>query len=338
MTENLTSGTTEKVRHFYRTFGPSKKMHTGVVARDYDTPNFFLVRKMFGVSDLLVIFATSRCRFDCSFCDLPSRAAAGEVTAQSIVRQFVHSIEAVRHSLGVIEHVTLSNDGSVLDDLTFPRDALDAILLAIVEIRPVRIIEIESRLEFASNEYLSRLSRLAPNVRFSILTGFETVNSAIRSTLLGKQFSLRAFERALDRLSVARVGLTAYVLYKPDPSMSEAAAIEEAGATVDYLESECRQRGVSLKIRLNPMYGADRSKWLHRAKDNGIAPEEAAPDLRNVLMVARDVLSRGLPIHIGLSDEGLASNGWSYRSRLDYSVETLRDAIKFNYGQVTLST
>ncbi len=180
-------------------------------------------------------------------------------------------------------------------------------MTAIGRMRRVRRIEIETRLD----------------------TGFETVSEPIRERHLKKRESLTAFLSGLDRVAEAGASLTAYVLFKPDPAMTDEEAVLEAKASIGFLARECADRELPLAVRLNPMYLATGSRWARTAETGG---DYLPPRLTDVMRVAEEQAANGVPIYVGLSTEGLAGEEGSYARREDYSPSLVRYVKQFNDG------
>jgi radical SAM enzyme (TIGR01210 family) len=312
------------VAWLYDTFGQRKEM--GRPSPTLGMPHFFLLRTFLGENDLLVILNTKRCRYQCSFCTLTAKSSRTWVPDDQVVAQFRYVADELKHALSVVDRVTLSNEGSVLDQSTLGLAALDAIVEAIGGMRRVRRIELETRLEFVRPERLRELVALAPRARLGILTGFETVDERIRA-LLRKRESLGSFLGGLDRLAETDASLTAYVLFKPDPEMSDASAVQEATDSIQFLAKECANRGLPLTVRLNPMYRASGSRWARWAESSSAY---APPRLTDVMRVAEEQAQQGVSVYIGLSTEGLAGDGGSYASRSDYSPRLVKYVKLFN--------
>ena len=317
------------VADLYDRYGQRKEM--GVSAPQKTLPHFFLLRTFLGVNDLLVIFNTKRCRYRCAFCQLPAKSSSTWISDQDVVTQFRYVATELRHALSVIDRVTLSNDGSVLDSSTFGADALADVLAAVGAMRRVRHVELETRLEFVEPDALRYLRSLVPRARFGILTGFETQDARIRDVVLKKREPLAQFLAGLDNVARAGADLTAYVLFKPDPAMSDQAAYEEAQATASLLMRETRSRGISLTIRLNPMYRAVGSKWA-RVADS--IPAYSPPRLTDVMRLAEWAKREGIQIYIGMSTEGLTGDTGTYMSRDDYGPALVKYVKLFNDGKI----
>ena len=321
-------GARQQVKELYEKFGQRKPM--GDSAPSPWLPHFFLHRTFLGDQDLLIIFNTKRCKYQCHFCQLPAKSSPTLIPGREIVSQFSYVVKELKHSLSVMDRVTFSNEGSVLDPATFPTEAMLEIAEGVGEMRRVRTMVLETRLEFVDSNVLNQIREVAPRVSLNILTGFETHDPYIREKVLYKREPLEVFERGLDHVAAAGAGLTAYVLFKPRWDMSDEEAVAEAEASIDYLAAQTKARGLSLSVRLNPMYAADGSKWARRAHNS---PDYQPPRLTDVMRVAEKKRGEGVNIYIGMSTEGL-DDGSNYMAREDYSSALIKPVVLFNSGRI----
>jgi archaeosine synthase beta-subunit len=323
------TGIEQHLRTLYRTFGPPKSM--GESAPSKDRPHFFLHRNFLGEQDLTILFNTKRCRYQCKFCALPFKSSREWITETDILAQFRYVIDEIKHGLGVIERITLANEGSVLDETTYPATALTQITAATRLLPPVRKLVLETRLEFVRAERLREIREISGK-RLDVLTGFETHDPDIRERVLGKREPLEVFETGLDVISTTGAELTCYVLFKPDPTMNDNQAWEEAEASIDYLQQACRQRAIPLTIRLNPMYVAKGTAWARRV--NTIENYQP-PRLSDAISLAEKKRAEGLPIYLGLTSEGLSDQRNTYRGSEDFTPTLLKQAIIMNSDHTT---
>lgn len=313
------------VQSLYAEYGQRKSM--GQAAQDLGKPHFFLHRTFLVENDLLIIFNTKRCKYQCWFCQLPQKSSKSFIDGHFILEQFSYVLQELKHSLSVLDRVTLSNEGSVLDADTFPTETLMDIIFSIRELRRVRTLTLESRLEFFDSRIIREIRQRLPKVQIDILTGFETRSEIIRNNILNKRESIDTFLNGLDRVAQEKANLTAYVLFKSDPLMNDAEAYEEAKHSIEFLVDACKERNISLTVRLNPIYLAQGSRWTKIAKT---VPNYQSPRLSDVLSLAKSKYDEGVSVYIGLSTEGLAEDRGDYRSREDFSSDLLRQAILFN--------
>lgn len=314
-----------KVRHLYNQFGQRKPM--GEPATDAREPHYFLHRTFLNEQDLLIIFNTKRCRYQCHFCNLPLKSSTSWISGDDILAQFEYVLDELKHSLSVLDRLTISNEGSVLDAETFPTEVLLTIAKCAHELRRVRTIVLETRLEFMDPKVVRQIREADPRAVVDILTGFETQDPHIRDEILGKRESLDTFLAGLDRVAECGAELTAFVLFKPSPTMTDDEAFKEAETSIDYLVDLCLRRDIPLTIRLNPMYAARRSKW---AKIACVTPEYKPPRLTDVMKLAAKKRQEGSRVYIGLSTEGLDEPWGNYMCREDYSRGLFKQAILFN--------
>lgn len=320
---------TQQVRILFNDNGYKKPI--GNTSPREDLPHYFLHRNFMNEQDLLIIFNTKRCKYQCYFCSLPLKSSEKWISGTSIISQFLYVLNCVKHSLSVLERLTFSNEGSILDTSTFDSEALTLIISSTCEIRSLRRIVLETRLEFLKVSYLDMLKSSNPNIKFNILTGFETLDSHIRDNILYKRESLDTFLKGLDVIGSRGLELTAYVLFKPSPEMSDSDALFEANRTIDFLKTECDTRSIPLSIRLNPMYVAMNSRWAKKASNT---KDYLAPRLTDVFSLAVQKRAQGIPIYIGLSTEGLSNPWGTYKSREDFSKDLLLEIIRFNHTGV----
>jgi len=200
--------------------------------------------------------------------------------------------------------------------------------------RRVRRIELETRLEFVQPEVLEKLRQMAPRASFAILTGFETVDQRIRDEVLAKHEPLEMLLKGLDNVARAGALLTAYVLFKPDPQMSDPEACSEALRSIDFLARQCQVRDIDLTVRLNPMYRAEGSLWARTADR---ASTYSPPRLTDVMRVAENAAAahRDVRVYVGLSDEGLANADGTYLARDDYNSGLIKYVKQFNDRQLS---
>lgn len=318
-----------KARKLYSEFGQQKEM--GSSAPGPANPHYFLLRTFRGENDLLIILNTKRCAFQCHFCQLPMKSSKSWIADVDVIAQVGHVFDEVRHSLSILDRVTIGNEGSVLDTTTLSTNVLEQLFAAARELRRVRTIVLETRLEFVDPKILRMLQEIAPRARINILTGFETKNETIRNETLYKRESLDTFLRGLDNVALSGARLTAYVLFKPSPTMTDEEAFAEADLSIDYLVEHTSRRGIELEIRLNPMYLADGTRWTRTALRT---PAYRPPRLTDVMRLAEKKAQQGVSMYIGLSAEGLAGENGTYSSREDYSPRLIRPVKLFNDGKI----
>lgn len=313
------------INSIIKNYGLAKNM--GKSNEGSTQPHYYLLRKFVGVVDLLLILNTKRCRYQCFYCNLPRHSSRKWISGKDVIKQYVSAMSELRHGLHLVDRFTISNEGSVLDFDTFPEDALKEILLSSAEIKSLKEIFIESRVEFAQYDVLNWMKSLNEKVTYWILTGFETLNDDLRTGILGRREEVNDFLEGLDRLSANNIGLASYIIYKPAPVMTDEEAYLEAKETCDFLITETRKRNIPLLLRINPMYVAAGTRI---EKQVNALEQYTPPNLHDVMKLADYVRQNSVDVYIGLSDEGLSKPHYTYRGRPEFSKDQIKECIKFN--------
>jgi radical SAM enzyme (TIGR01210 family) len=317
----------EKTKYLYERFGQRKPFAFSTT--DHKRPKYFLLRTFAGDVDLLVILNTLKCRYNCAFCELPQASSGEWISGSNIIAQFGYVLKEVKHALSILDRVTLSNDGSILDESTIPRETILTIVCGINELRRVHTIVLESRLEFVNKDVIQQIQEAAPRARINI-----------RNKILRKSESLEEFLAGLDRVAECKTDLTSYIIYKPAPDMTDSEAFIEAEKSIDYLVDQCQRRSIRLSIRLNPMYCARYSVWANLAKT---ARNYKPPRITDIMKLAEKKVQEGISIYIGLSSEGLEEVGGSYTYREDYTPHLIgvmklfndKKILHFNWDEIS---
>ena len=108
-------------------------------------------------------------------------------------------------------------------------------------------------------------------------------------------------------------GLKCYFMQKPLPELDDAAAVADIHKAIEYLSKLAERSGARVSMHLNPTF-ADRGTPLAEAL---LAGTWSAPRLVDVARAVRHTRHHPLPIYVGLSDEGLAVPGGSFRRPQD---------------------
>lgn len=291
-----------------------------------DRPLSIVMRRVFGVSELVVVFYTKRCQFQCSFCTLPSTSAYSDISTSSVQKQLQRAFEYAGTELSGVEQVSLGNEGSILDERTFSRDQLAHVLTRCVSLPSVRHVVLETRAEFVSDELLSEILKWISPRKLSLKIGLESADHMIRQRILCKKMDLHHFESVVEMLGRMGVGLASYVLMKASPSHSDREGREDARNTCEYLKALCRKNGTDLTLRINTMYRAEGSVWARWAADHGWEP----PSIFDLAELMLDVYDDDVKVFAGLYDEGLATRDGHYEVRADFEPWALEALERYN--------
>jgi archaeosine synthase beta-subunit len=279
-----------------------------------DRPLSVVTRQVLGICELVVVLYTKRCRYQCTFCTLPSTSAYGDVSFASVRAQLDTALEFAVEQLPAVRQVSLGNEGSILDERTFSREQLEYVLRKCAALPAVEEIVLETRAEFASNSLLDDLVELVSPKRLTLKIGLESADTRIRERVLRKKMDLEEFEKVVYSLGRRGIGLASYVLVKADPAHSDADGREDAIATCRYLKELCRSSGTRLTLRINAMYRAAGSLWAIWAQQQGWTP----PSVFDLAEVMYAVADEDVPVFAGLAEEGLATPDGHFEARDDF--------------------
>jgi radical SAM enzyme (TIGR01210 family) len=265
---------------------------------------------------LFVVFYTLACRWNrCTGCNLPALSSLEPIGFRDEIAQIEHLFaeEAIRARLGEIDKLIVSNNGSVLDEVTFAATSLMALLARInLDLPALSVLSIETRPEYVDWDELAFISRaLAERERAATLElaiGFEAFDERIRNEVFVKGLTFERFERLLA--AVARHGfrVKCYLMQKPVAGMTNEEAVEDVRRAIDYLDECSRRTGVPINLHLNPTFVA-RGTPLAAAFERGEYTPPALADVAQAVLHARN---KAVSVFVGLFDEGLAVPGGSF--------------------------
>lgn len=289
-------------------------------------PLSVVARTVFGLSELVVVFYTRRCRYQCSFCTLPSTSAFSDVSFEDVRRQLEVAFARADTGLSGIRRISLGNEGSLLDERTFTREQLRHVLTACARLPSVEEIVLETRAEFVTEPLIREIvTTIAPS-RLVLKIGLESADHTVRESILRKRMDLGTFESAVAILGRHRAGLACYVIVKASPDHSDADGRRDAIETCTYLKRLCGKHSVPLTLRINSMYRAEGSQWATWAA----AREWKPPSVFDIAEVMYEVLEDDVPVFAGLYDEGLATADGHYEARPDFERWAMESLERYN--------
>lgn len=270
---------------------------------------------------LFVVFYTQACRWSrCLGCNLPALMSSVHVPFHHIMAQIDSLMEHpdVKKSWDIIRKVIVSNNGSVLDQVTFSSTALMYLLAKLnLHLPNLSVLSLETRpefVEFAELEFLSRaLKEGQTPTELEIAIGFEAFDDRIRNEVFDKGLTLPVFETFVETVAPYGYRLKTYFMQKPVPGMTDDEAVRDIEQAIDYLGHVGKTYGVPINMHLNPTYAA-RETLLDEAFRKG---RFTPPFLKDVAKAALRAKNSGISLFIGLSDEGLAVPGGSFIREAD---------------------
>lgn len=265
---------------------------------------------------LFIVLYSMACRWGkCIGCNLPSKCASHYINFDAIMHQIDRVVRRkdVSENSDRIQKVILSNNGSVLDEETFPMTALVYfVAMANRHFRNMHTLTIESRPEYVDSVELEVLRRVMregnTSTQLEIAIGFEIFNSHLRNDIFQKGLYLDQFEEFAATLARFKDRLKCYFMQKPVPEMSDQEALQDVRSGIDYLSEISKRYGLKINMHLNPTYAA-RGTVLGEAFKKGIY---SPPQLSDVAKAVRYAQRSDISIYVGLSDEGLAVPGGSF--------------------------
>lgn len=265
---------------------------------------------------LFIVFYTMACRWSCcTGCNLPSTSSAHAVHFTDVIRQIddVLGDGRVAARKREIRKVIVSNNGSVLDEETFPTTALLHLLVRINQELPhMAVLSLETRAEYVDVEELEFLARVmrerSTPAEIELAVGFEVFDDDVRNRVFKKGLSLATFERLVDRVRHPNFRIKCYFMQKPVVRMSDEAAVEDIRSGIEYLHAVRLRTGVRINLHLNPTFVAKGTPLEAAFRAGAYSPPQLVDVLRAVLHGA----GKSISIFVGLYDEGLAVPGGSF--------------------------
>ncbi|GBE17219.1 radical SAM superfamily protein [bacterium BMS3Abin15] len=260
-------------------------------------------RNFLGKKDLVVSFYTKRCRYGkCTFCAIPSRSSERNVSPDDIKFQIDWVWDKYKSEIDSFEQFSFGNDGSILDEATFPDNLLDYLIDKINQCKKAQVLSLETRAEYIQEERIKNIIKKFKGNVTDVTVGLETQDDEIRNKILNKGLSKELFESKVAILGNLGVRLTSYVMLKPSPYMSEDDGIREAEKTVAYLKETASKNNVDLIIYLCPTYIAKNSDLAKLMYENKYEP----PEYASVLRIVEYCHKLKISVYTGLWSEGLA--------------------------------
>lgn len=128
--------------------------------------------------------------------------------------------------------LNLYNNGSFLNDNELPAEARRGILHIISENPAIKMLVIETRPEFVTEEKIIEIKKILPDKRVEIAIGLEVFEDEYRYMCLNKGFSREQFEKAAG-IIIKHLYLRNYIMLKP-PFLTEKESIDEAIKSIEY--------------------------------------------------------------------------------------------------------
>ncbi len=273
---------------------------------------------------LFCVFYTLACRWNlCVGCNLPSKSSIENVTYGDIIAQIDHLFERpeIAREKDNIHKLIISNNGSVLDQVTFPSTALMYLLARInTTFNNLTVLSIETRVEYVEWEELEFIARaLKEREKPAILElaiGFEVFDERIRNRDFKKGLSLSSVEKLAKMVGRHGYSLKCYFMLKPVEALSGERGIDDIRLGIEWLHGLTEKYNTDINIHLNPTYvayGTDLEKQFR-------AGEYTPPHIVDAARAALYAKDTNVSVFLGLYDEGLAVPGGSFVREGDAAI------------------
>jgi hypothetical protein len=264
--------------------------------------------------ELVLALYTRPCRYGrCAFCSLPSMSDGGDtVSAHDIEKQVDYILSYYsKAELNAVGKVSIYTASSSLDQECLPTRSLLYVALKMSDFPNLKLFSLETRPEYVEDWELKALKNVLGNkVTIEAGIGYETYSLELRNTVLKKGLTPEKLRGLLALLAENEMAMKAYLMLKPHYSLSEEEGITEAVNGVKELHALSREFNVPISVHLNPTYIAKGCSLTDDMIKYGFLP----PELSSVLDVLKVASEYGVPIYVGLDDEGMAIEGGTFRS------------------------
>jgi radical SAM enzyme (TIGR01210 family) len=206
-----------------------------------------------------------------------------------------------------LKKIIVSNNGSVLDEVTFPKQALLYFISRMEYHCPnVSLLTIETRAEYALVSEFESIERALKKgkrtIALELAVGVEVFNNKIRNRIYKKGLSNKTFERFAAKVASFNYQLKTYFMLKPVPDMSDEEAVTDIINAVVYLDSISERYNLKINLHLNMTYVSTGTKLMEAFEKNQYS-------LASLSLVPKAILAAEntrLTVYLGLYDEGLA--------------------------------
>jgi hypothetical protein len=152
------------------------------------------------------------------------------ISVDDYLKQFEREFEKIDFKKYPI--LNLYNNGSFINDDEIPAGARKGILKKINECPDIKMLVLETRPEFVTEEKVTQIKTLIPDKHVELGVGLEMKNDFYRGICINKGFSLQRFNVAANIIT-KHLNLRTYVLLKP-LFLTEKEGIEHAIETIEY--------------------------------------------------------------------------------------------------------
>jgi len=151
------------------------------------------------------------------------------ISAKEFYQQFISEFKKIDFRKYPL--LNLYNNGSFFNENEMPQEAMKKMLKTINRHPDIKMLVLESRPEFVTEEKVKEIKEIIPGKHVEIAIGLEMKNDFFRTLCINKGFLLEQYKKAAEIIT-RYFNLRTYVLLKP-PFLTEKEAIDNAVETIE---------------------------------------------------------------------------------------------------------
>jgi radical SAM enzyme (TIGR01210 family) len=270
---------------------------------------------------LFLVLYTRACRWGrCLGCNLSATESQFDVPFNDIMKQVDHVFDFILspEQKENLKKIILSNNGSVLDEVTYSTTALLYFVAKMNMNCPnISVLTLETRPEYVDMAELEVLHRALQEgktpTNLEVAIGFEAFDDEIRNHHFQKGLNIETFESMVKKIAKYGFKLKCYFMLKPVPGLSEEQAIADIAKGIEYLDSLSYKYNIEINMHLNPTYVARGTVLESEFKKGNYLP----PKLESIQQAVLAAEQKRISLYVGLNDEGMAVPGGSFKREGD---------------------
>lgn len=264
-----------------------------------------------------VVYFSPACTYRvCLGCALPDLSSQARIRPFDMIEQTDYTFRKAfsEKEMSDVRTLVISNNGSVLDEPTFPQSVLlHAVQVAAARMPALERLSFETRAEFVTREKLESLKTAVeladrPKLKLELSLGVEVFDLELRNKRVRKGLSNRAIAELVKLLAETGIGLRCYMMLKSVPGMTDEDAIADLEQARLFFEDLSKTHPVEITLHVNPTYAAVGTVLETELRNGNFTP----PDLTRMVEHLRKIRLGNVRMHFGLNDEGLAAEGGSF--------------------------
>ena len=280
-------------------------------------PIQYWMSETIGGTVAFIVYFSPACTYKvCQGCALPDLSSQAKILPHDLIEQtdYVFRTAWTEEELASIRTLVISNNGSVLDEPTFPQSVLlHSIQVAAARMPKLKRISLETRAEFVTPEKLASIAKVIelagkPDLSFELALGVEVFDKHLRNRVIRKGLSDRAIQALVKSLGEAGGDLRCYMMLKPVPGISDHEAVDDIDQAIRFFDGLSQEYGVAITLHINPTYAAVGTELETAFRDGSFTP----PNLDLMIDYLKQASPNHVRLYFGLNDEGLAVEGGSF--------------------------